>query len=218
MAYRLISKNMPVPPQLQQILFAAHEALGTNDTRLSGTPASASASAAVPSPASSSSTPAQQQQHQPQSQHTPSQPQPQQGESPLPSTNPTEKTQYNAYASPYNLLKTPVSSYGHASRQQRMLTPSITPIGIDPHVMITERERRIKARIQYRIGELEKIPSNVSTAPASLLSPSDDEKGRDMKLKAIIELRALRLLNRQKKVCCPRAYARSLSLSLRIFV
>lgn len=121
-----------------------------------------------------------------------------------PNMSSSPSQQPNAYASPYNLVKKPVSSAIHATRQHRLVIPSITSTGMDPHSMITERERRIKTHVQYRISELEKLPSNlIMTSPdmdGSNSSNNDTATRSNSKLKAVIELKALRLLNRQRKV------------------
>ncbi|KAL7317190.1 ATP-dependent DNA helicase Snf21 [Mucor circinelloides] len=109
------------------------------------------------------------------------------------------KIEYNAYASPYDLLKKPITSFSHASRQQRLLIPSITPSGVDPYAIISERERRMLNRIQYRIAELEKLPSNLSDTAQALEKDLRQQNG-SIKLKAIVELKALRLLGKQKQL------------------
>lgn len=109
------------------------------------------------------------------------------------------KIEYNAYASPYDLLKKPITSFSHASRQQRLLIPSITPSGVDPYAIISERERRMLNRIQYRIAELEKLPSNLSDTAQALEQDIRQQNG-SIKLKAIVELKALRLLGKQKQL------------------
>ncbi|XP_052775385.1 transcription activator BRG1-like isoform X2 [Mya arenaria] len=79
------------------------------------------------------------------------------------------------------------------SRQNR-IAPVAKPVGLDPIELLNERENRIAARISSRIKELQGIPATLSD---------------DMKTKATVELRALRLLNfqrqlRQEVVACMR--------------
>lgn len=170
LAYKLISKNLVLPPNLQQAVLSPTSAMDS--------PSSASPlQAPIPPPTTQS-----------QQQQTPV-------VAPnLPSPNVVKETQvqkieFNAYTSPYDLLKKPISSVQHASRQQRMLIPSITPPGTDPYSIMAERERRILSRIQYRINELENLPSHLN-----------DGKGKSIKMKAIVELKALRLLGKQKQL------------------
>ncbi|KAG1503536.1 hypothetical protein G6F54_001614 [Rhizopus delemar] len=140
LAYKLISKNMPLPPNLQQAILSPGSDTPTADT---------------------------------------------------PTSTPTTKqqTEYNAYASPYDLLRKPVTTFAHASRQQRLLVPSLTPQGTDPYSVLSERERRLLNRIGYRIRELENLPSNLS-----------DMANNSTKLRAVVELKALRLLNKQRQL------------------
>ncbi|CAG0919105.1 unnamed protein product [Notodromas monacha] len=66
------------------------------------------------------------------------------------------------------------------------ITPLAKPIGIDPVMMLKERENRLAARLAYRIEELTNI------IPASI--------PEDLKTKATIELKAIRLLNFQRQL------------------
>ncbi|TPX55887.1 hypothetical protein PhCBS80983_g04959 [Powellomyces hirtus] len=87
-------------------------------------------------------------------------------------------------STPYSLLPKKVTL---SDLQQRVIIPSGTPSGIDPYALVQERERHIKARISYRISELEQLPSNLSN-------------DGDAKLRALIELKSLKLLEKQKKL------------------
>jgi len=65
------------------------------------------------------------------------------------------------------------------------VTPVAKPVGIDPVISLQERENRLAARIGHRIDELNNLPLNMAD---------------DVKVKAEIELRALRLLNFQRSL------------------
>ena len=65
------------------------------------------------------------------------------------------------------------------------VTPIQKPAGIDPVTILQERENRLAGRIAHRIDELTNLPMNVA---------------EDVKTKAEIELRALRLLNFQRSL------------------
>ena len=65
------------------------------------------------------------------------------------------------------------------------VTPIAKPAGIDPIEVIKERENRIAQRIAYRIKELQNLPANLP---------------EDLRVKALTELRALRLVHFQKKL------------------
>ncbi|KAK4337108.1 hypothetical protein RND71_043426 [Anisodus tanguticus] len=62
---------------------------------------------------------------------------------------------------------------------------SIKPSGIDPVDIIKERENRISQKIAYRMKELQNLPANLP---------------EDLMVKAMTELRALRLVSFQKKL------------------
>lgn len=69
----------------------------------------------------------------------------------------------------------------------KIVNLSAESLGIDPRILIQERERFINARIRSRLHELEKLPSNIS-------------EENNKKLKSLIELKSLRLLEKQKQV------------------
>ncbi len=65
------------------------------------------------------------------------------------------------------------------------ITPVAKPAGIDPVVLLQERENRLASRVAHRIDELSSLPVNMA---------------EDVRMKAEIELRALRLLNFQRQL------------------
>ncbi|KAA0713500.1 Transcription activator BRG1 [Triplophysa tibetana] len=102
-------------------------------------------------------------------------------------------------------------------QKQNRITPVQKPCGLDLVEILQEREYRLEARIAHRIQELENLPGSLAG---------------DLRTKATIELKALRLLNfqrqlRQEVVVCMRrdtaletsldakAYKRSKRQSLR---
>ncbi|KAG7281626.1 hypothetical protein CRUP_019138 [Coryphaenoides rupestris] len=110
----------------------------------------------------------------------------------------------------------PTAMMAHHAKQNRV-TPIQKPSGLDPGELLQEREYRLQARITHRIAELENLPGSLAG---------------DLRTKATIELKALRLLNfqrqlRQEVVVCMRrdtaletaldakAYKRSKRQSLR---
>jgi ATP-dependent helicase STH1/SNF2 len=129
---------------------------------------------------------------------------------------------YNAYLHPFTHLKfvgTPPGAY--ATRLQRLLVPSIMPLGLDPHQLINERRRFVEARVQQRIRELESMSSTIGDG--GLEPVIDDESKENVvkpehgashktinldyvhppatahgKLRAVIELRSLRVLEKQR--------------------
>ncbi|KAF9377695.1 hypothetical protein CPC16_011728, partial [Podila verticillata] len=113
---------------------------------------------------------------------------------------------FNSYTSPFSFLEKNLDASVHASRQQRLLIPSISPVGIDPYALAQERDNRLKARVSYRIEELNQLPSNIASEPLDASAGLLDQENKapvppsGPKLKALIELKALRLLERQKKL------------------
>ncbi|PPQ84062.1 hypothetical protein CVT26_013991, partial [Gymnopilus dilepis] len=117
-----------------------------------------------------------------------------------------------------------------ATRLQRLIIPTIMPAGLDAHQIINEHERSIEARIQQRIRELESMPSTMGDGSfeanidvmqedkpkadkendssiatpletlkpySALIHPSTTAHG---KLRAFIELKSLRVLDKQRAV------------------
>jgi ATP-dependent helicase STH1/SNF2 len=76
---------------------------------------------------------------------------------------------------------------------KKMIVPSIAPVGIDPIALALERERRIRSRVEYRTHLLSSLPSNLSNEP--VLSGNGTPK-----IRALIELKALKLLDKQKRL------------------
>ncbi len=66
------------------------------------------------------------------------------------------------------------------------ITPVQKPIGLDPVEVLRERENRIAQKVVNRIEDLENLPATMN---------------EELRLKVVIELKSLRLLNFQKQVC-----------------
>lgn len=121
---------------------------------------------------------------------------------------------YNAYAHPFTHLKRDPSSDStlFATRLQRLLVPSIMPSGLDPHQVIAERNRFVDARIEHRMRELENMPALMGEGGLEPPVNDSDSKENDLKalvfppatthgkLRAAIELKALRLLDKQRQM------------------
>ncbi|XP_045889799.1 probable global transcription activator SNF2L2 isoform X3 [Micropterus dolomieu] len=78
-----------------------------------------------------------------------------------------------------------VSPMLQMQQKQNRVTPIQKPQGLDPVGILQEREYRLQARIAHRIQELESLPGS--------LPP-------DLRTKATVELKALRLLNFQRQL------------------
>ncbi|KAK9499007.1 hypothetical protein O3M35_003529 [Rhynocoris fuscipes] len=71
------------------------------------------------------------------------------------------------------------------AHKQNRITTMPRPLGLDPVLILQERENRVAARIVHRMEELSNLPA---TMP------------EDLRIKAQIELRALRVLNFQRQL------------------
>lgn len=136
---------------------------------------------------------------------------------------------YNAFRLPFTHLTRPadVDPTMFATRLQRLLIPSLMPPGLDVHQIINERDRFIEARIAQRIRELEVMgammgdgsfdsladdilgqlsdkqligvpngTTDVQTGPV----PSHPAPNAHGKLRAMIELKSLRVLEKQRSM------------------
>ncbi|XP_018562327.2 ATP-dependent helicase brm isoform X2 [Anoplophora glabripennis] len=73
----------------------------------------------------------------------------------------------------------------HQSTKQNRITTLPKPCGIDPLVILQERENRVAARIAARMEQLSNLPTNMSD---------------ELRIQAQIELKALRCLNFQRQL------------------
>nr|CAI5847493.1 unnamed protein product [Callosobruchus analis] len=73
----------------------------------------------------------------------------------------------------------------HPTSKQNRITSIPKPAGVDPLVLLQERENRVAARIAARMEQLTNLPSNMS---------------EELRIQAQIELRALRCLNFQRQL------------------
>ncbi|KZP18576.1 hypothetical protein FIBSPDRAFT_1046087, partial [Athelia psychrophila] len=128
---------------------------------------------------------------------------------------------HNAFKHPFTNLRYTAGSdpKQFITKLQRLLVPSAMPLGIDAHQILNERDRFIESRVQQRIRELEVMPSTIGDGGFQSLP---DEDGHDVlfppppkqesdmqllvlpiarahgKLGAMIELKGLKLLDKQR--------------------
>jgi ATP-dependent helicase STH1/SNF2 len=93
-----------------------------------------------------------------------------------------KKEQVPIPSNPYSYFYKPSTA---ADLQQRLLMPSVLPLALDPVLLREERERFIRAKVENRIQELSNLQNNISN-------------NSDLKLKAMIELKSLKLLEKQR--------------------
>ena len=124
---------------------------------------------------------------------------------------------YSAYTHPITFLKRDpnVSPALWATKLQRLLVPSVMLVGLDPHQVIEERNAYINARIEQRIRELEAPPAMMgdgglenllddaeNAEPQSLeqLAHAHPPSNTHGELRALIELKALRVVDKQRQL------------------
>jgi ATP-dependent helicase STH1/SNF2 len=118
---------------------------------------------------------------------------------------------YNSFMHPSSYLKPNANAV--LTRRRDLLVPSLMPPGLDPHQILGEYNRYIDNRIQQRIAELSSFPSTMgegfidqqssiienSTEAESLKHPTlDVAPNTHGKMRAVIELKALGLVNKQR--------------------
>jgi len=171
MAYRMLARQQPLPPQ---IIMAVQGKRPDGPPGPGGQPGYPGARPGAPSPGSRS-------------------------QSPTPSTTslgmPSNQSGMSG-SGPPNTSSGPTGPGGRPMQpggpgqvtpggKPSRVTPIAKPSGIDPVTILQERENRLASRIAHRIDELTVLPVNMAD---------------DVKLKAEIELRALRLLNFQRSL------------------
>ena len=169
LAFKMLSKNLAIPPRVQQQLFASKK---------SQTPAPAdnvaNAEAVLDGVA---------------------QGKPDQPAETAESFAPTKEF-YDTFESPYDSLAKFVSYTDHASRANRPRIPAQTPAGIDLEQVREDRETVVYNKINARKAELAELPANLGVWDTS---KSDAPTGDDsLKLKALIEYKMLNLLPKQR--------------------
>ena len=168
LAFKLLSKNLAIPPNVQQQLFPSQQAKRP------------STSGQVVAAAN-------------QVLDVASRPNPVDGDN---SSSPKVRHMYDTFKSPYDYLAPTINYADHAARARRLMIPSIMPSGVDVDRVREERERIIYNRIMSRKTELENLPANIAIWDTSKSeTPKADDS---IKLKALIEYKMLCLLPKQR--------------------
>ncbi|KAJ9217979.1 hypothetical protein DTO166G4_370 [Paecilomyces variotii] len=168
-AFKMLTKNVAIPPSLQQQLFASKK-------RQPSTPADNLAAAeSVLENASRG-----------------------RSEQAADSAEKVEqpKSWYESFESPYELFPSSINYADHSVRTNRPYIPSLMPMGIDLEQVREEREIALYNRITARKAELAQLPANLGVWDASKSeTPTGDDS---LKLKALIEYKMLNLLPKQR--------------------
>ncbi|CAJ0825025.1 4086_t:CDS:10 [Entrophospora sp. SA101] len=106
---------------------------------------------------------------------------------------------YNDYINPHSYYHKPTNAYVHAFHNQKLLVPSITPIGFDPVVHAVEQEKALNAKINQRILELKHdlMINNINKVKTEDGLNHHHQSLDNLKLK---EYKILNLIARQKKL------------------
>lgn len=169
MAFKMLSKNLAIPPRVQQQLFTSKKAQ---------TPAPADNVAAAESVLDGVS------------QGKP--------EASADITVPVQpsKEYYETFQSPYDSLAKSIGYTDHASRGNRVRIPALMPAGIDLDQVREDRETVLYNKINARKAELAELPANLGAWDTSRTdTPTGDDS---LKLKALIEYKMLSLLPKQR--------------------
>ncbi|KAK4047865.1 ATP-dependent DNA helicase Snf21 [Microbotryomycetes sp. JL221] len=180
MAFRLLSRQEPVPPHLQAALVNPAEAIKLITAQGSSVDAPVTLEGVSTQPMSA------QEARELRDKLLAEEPPLEEVEDPNSIVYP-----YNAFSSPRDVL---INGNGSQSRRPYLI-PSLLPTGIDAHSFAIERDRYVDARVQQRIMELENVPLMLSQHS----SPSDDDGAcSKQKLRALIKLKSLNLLQKQR--------------------
>ncbi|PYH86562.1 superfamily II DNA/RNA helicase [Aspergillus uvarum CBS 121591] len=168
LAFKMLSKNLPIPARVQQQLFPPKKAQ---------TPAPADAIAAVENVLDSAA-------------------QGKTDSSMNVEEEAQTKDFYQTFQSPYDLIPKTIGFTDHTSRANRMRVPALMPAGIDMDQVREERELALYNRINARKAELAELPANLGVWDSSQSDTATGDDS--LKLKALIEYKMLSLLPKQK--------------------
>ncbi|TPX23501.1 hypothetical protein DIZ76_012833 [Coccidioides immitis] len=170
LAFKMLSKNLPIPPRVQQQLFANKKSMpiGGTDGAVSLDGASDGASQARETGPKADDASAN-----------------------------IPKTMYQSFQSPYEALLARISYGSHSMRKYRLRIPSLMPLGIDLDRFREEREIILYNRISARKAELAKLPANLSVWDTSK-GDSPEMVDDSLKVRALIEHKMLNLLPKQR--------------------
>ena len=170
LAFKMLSRNLPIPANVSQQLFASQQS-----KRQPSVPQAVAAAGQILEEAR----PTQNHVVEKQSKNAPVAPH-----------------HYKSFVAPRNKIE-PFISYGdHQAVVRDLWMPSLLPPGVDVDRVREERERIVYNRIQARKTELEGLKANIGSWDTS---KSDTIKADDsLKLKAMIEYKMLSLLPKQR--------------------
>ena len=170
MAFRLLCRDAPIPPDIQQAVFRTPQS-------------SYVANGTSPPPSIGQAL-------------EPSQSQPNQVQDGIATTPAAPERVFKTFKSPYDYLQKHIGYDQYTRRRHRPMIPSLMPPGVDVDRVREERENIIYNRIVARKAELETLNANLFSWDTSKSdNPVPDTA---MKLKALIEYKKLNLLPKQR--------------------
>ena len=189
-AFKILSKNNPIPAHVQQQLFASQQ------SKKIPTATEAINAAAQVLEDVSRRTPAKESSAAPATGAVEEAPRAREPKASNGSPSPFVRQMYESFKDPYQKIGPAISYAKHSLWETRNTIPSIMPSGVDVDRVREERERIIYQRIKARKSELENLPAN---RVAWDTSKSDAFEADDsLNIKARIELMTLRLLPKQR--------------------
>ncbi|EIW73270.1 hypothetical protein TREMEDRAFT_24951 [Tremella mesenterica DSM 1558] len=111
---------------------------------------------------------------------------------------------YNAFTHPdiYAHRKFDEEITNPLSKMQRQLVPAIMPRGLDPYLLIEERNRYVETRMSWRMTELEEMASTFGLGQQGAKDipgiVESKKPAKNLGMQARIELLSLRLLGKQR--------------------
>ena len=191
-AFKLLSKNHPIPPNVQQQLFASQQ----NKKPITNGQAVDAAAQIIDTKVGEAKGEAKGEKQATATERTeevPRKSQPKEASVPLPSGG---LSMYRSTLSPYDSLGAAISYTNHAQRKTRSVIPSIMPSGVDVDRLKEDREKLVYNRIRARMSDLENLPANRVAWDTS--KSESFEVDDSLNIKSRIELMMLRLLPKQR--------------------
>ncbi len=171
LAFKILSKNMPIPLNVQKQLFASQqtERPVTNAQALSAAGQALEDAAQVVQHVGSKA-----------------------------SSSPKTREMYKTFKNPWDFLNPSITYGDHSVRAKRPIIPSIMPMGVDVDRVREERDRLVFNRIVARQAELKAMRADLAEWDTSKSETA--EAKNSLKMKALIEYKMLCLLPKQRSL------------------
>ncbi|KAL8939639.1 MAG: hypothetical protein Q9216_003247 [Gyalolechia sp. 2 TL-2023] len=171
LAFKMLSRNLPIPANVSQQLFASQQS-----KRQPSVPQAVAAAGQVLEEVRTSQNRAVEKKPK--------------------IYTPAPVHHYKSYVPPRSRIESFINYANHGPEVQTLWLPSLLPPGVDVDRVREEKERIVYNRIQARKAELENLKVNIGSWDTS---KSDTPKADDsLKLKALIEYKMLSLLPKQR--------------------